>query len=410
MSSLDNIPLFAALPKEEIRNFEKVLHPLEVASDTLLMREGEQGERFFIILEGELEIIKAYQTENERLLGIRGPGEYIGEMSLLDQDELRTASVRTRTNSKLLEMNRDDFDEMLQRRPTLAVLMLRELSARLRASENATIRDLEEKNNELTRAYQDLQKVQSQLIEKERLEQELQVARRIQTSILPNDLPRLEGFNFGVQMEPARAVGGDFFDFISLDDDNLAILIGDVSDKGVPAALFMALTRSLFRAECTRYRLPSHVLHRVNNLLREMNEENMFVTVLYGIFNRIKGDFSYARAGHELPLLVNDKGKMSIPELGHGQPLGIFLEPELDVNRLKLESGGLLFLYTDGATDVRNKTGDFFGFERLQACVSEQIGNTAQDVCGMVLKTLEEFQGDAPQADDITLLAVKAQD
>lgn len=409
MLTLSNVPLFASLPEDEIRHLEKVLRPCEIPEDTLLLREGEQGNRFFIILEGELEIIKAYRTPNERLLGIRGPGDYIGEMSLLNKDELRTASAYTRTPSKLMEMRREDFDTLLKERPILAVHMLHEFSSRLRSSENATIRDLEEKNTELTRAYRELKAAQAQIIEKERLEQELQVARRIQTSLLPHALPYMEGFNFGVQMEPARAVGGDLYDLILLDKDNIAILIGDVSDKGVPASLFMALTRSLFRAECTRYRIPSHVLFRVNQLLGEMNDEGMFVTILYGVLNRNNRQFSYARAGHELPFLVDNQGYISIPSLGQGQPLGIFPKPDIDENIVQIEPGGLLFLYTDGATDIRNKNGDFFGFERLQACVREHLNVSAQLLCDEILKSLGEFRGDTPQADDITLLAIRSQ-
>jgi len=269
---------------------------------------------------------------------------------------------------------------------------------------------LQEKNIELTRAYQDLQAAQAKIIEKERLEQDLQVARRIQTSLLPRTLPLLEGYNFGVQMEPTRAVGGDLFDIISLDRDNVAILIGDVSDKGVPASLFVALTHSLFRAECTRYRLPTHVLHRVNRLLQDMNDEGMFVTVLYGVLNRIKGEFFYARASHELPLLFNNQGEMSIPALSQGQPLGILPKPNLDVKTIEIKPGGLLFLYTDGATDIRNQQGDFFGLKRLQACVRDHVRATAQMICDQVLQSLGDFQGDAPQADDVTLLAIKSQD
>ncbi len=132
MSALNNVPLYASLPKAGIRHLEEVLRPCEVPDDTLLVHEVEQGNLFFIILEGELEIIKAYGTSNERLLNVRGPGDYIGEMSLLDQDELRTASIHTRTHAKLMEMSREDFDAMLERRPSLAVHMLREFSTRLR--------------------------------------------------------------------------------------------------------------------------------------------------------------------------------------------------------------------------------------------------------------------------------------
>ena len=239
---------------------------------------------FSSLSSGNASVIKALGTNEERLLRIFSPGDYTGEMSLLEPDGLRTATVRADTPLQAYEMTRPDFDELLSRNPKIAIEMLREFSQRLRNSQQATIGDLQIKNIELTKAYRELQEAQVQIIEKERLERELQVARQIQMSMLPGELPQLQDYEFGAQILPARAVGGDLFDFIDLGNDLLGITIADVSDKGVPAALFMALTRSLLRAVALSGESPATVLRKVNHHLLGMNQAAMFVSVLYGIY------------------------------------------------------------------------------------------------------------------------------
>jgi len=188
----------------------------------VLFREGEYGDRFYIVVEGQIAILKALDTPNERFLAIRGPGEFIGEMSLLNPDGLRTASVRLHSDARPLEMTRGDFDALLGREPTIAYEMLRVLSNRLRQAHNESIRELKEKNRRLAEAYANLKAAQQQIIQKEILERELLQAREIQESMLPRELPIFEGFDLGARMLPAHMVGGDFFDVIPLDSDNLA--------------------------------------------------------------------------------------------------------------------------------------------------------------------------------------------
>jgi phosphoserine phosphatase RsbU/P len=251
------VPLFATLPSEELARLAATLRELAVAHNTVLFNEGEYGASFYIVLEGELEIIKSIGTESEFRLDTRGPGEFVGEMSLLNGDGLRTASVRARGPTRMLEMGRADFDTLLYRHPTLAYEMVRVLSMRLRDANNATIRDLHEKNQQLTEAYFELKAAQARIIEQETLERELQIARSIQENMLPRTLPNLAGFDFSARMVPARVVSGDFYDFIPLDEWRVGIVIADVCGKSLPAALLMALTRSLLRAwPCAAARRP----------------------------------------------------------------------------------------------------------------------------------------------------------
>ena len=403
------LPLFASLRGTEIQFIAEILRESEVAVSSLLFREGEPGSSFAIIVEGQVEILKALGTPDERLLAVRGPGDFFGEMSLLDPDGLRTASVRARTPVRLLEMARPDFDALLQHRPALAYEMVRVLSLRLRESDNATIADLHEKNRELTQAYADLQAAQAQIIEKEKLEQELRTAHRIQQSILPSELPRLPGYDFGALIMPARSVGGDLYDFIPLGKGRIGIAVGDVSDKGVPAAIFMALTRSLLRAEVTRGASPRRTLERVNQLLLDMNDEGMFVTLLYGILDAQQGTFAYARAGHELPLLLGSDGSARLAERGQGAPLGLFDNVALDEQVVSVPRGSTFLLYTDGATDITGPEGELFGLERLQVLAQAALsGRTAQLFCDEIWHGLTVYQGSSSQDDDVALVGIRA--
>ncbi len=405
---IGQVPLFASLPRHEIQHLAEALRECEFPANALLFNEGENADRFFILLDGQIEIIKALGTPDERLLAVREPGSFIGEMSLFSRDGRRTASVRSRTPLQLLEMSRAEFDALLHRQPSLAYEMVRVLSMRLNESENATIRDLQEKNRQLTQAYEELKAAHEQIVEKEELERELAVAREIQQSILPRVLPRLAGFDFGVRMVPTRAVGGDFFDFIPLGDEQLGIAVGDVSDKGVPAAIFMALTRSLLRAEAVRAHSPREALRNVNRHLLDMNDAGMFVTVLYGVLSGATQEFDYVRAGHELPLVFNAQGSWMVPARQPGQPLGLIAEPALDEQRLAIRSSSTLMIYTDGISEAMNAQGELFGLERLREVVRANRHRSAQSVCDQLFEAVSAYRAAAPQFDDITLVCVRA--
>ncbi len=405
---LAQVPLFSALSPDALHQLATMLHTQEAPAGMILFQEGDHGDHFYIVCQGEIEVIKALGTPDEQIIAVRQPGEFIGEMSLFNQDGLRTASVRTRTPARLWVMTRYDFDELLHRYPRLAYEMVRVQSQRLSAAHNNALRHLMAKNRELQAAYDELRSAQAQIIEKEKLEKELQVAARIQASILPHTLPQLPGYDFGAHILPARAVGGDWFDFIPLDDTQLGIVVGDVSDKGVPAALFMAQAHALLRAAAGATIAPRQTLERVNQQLQQLGAAGLFAAVLYGILNYATGEFRYARAGHELPLLSLPDGTLFTPPLGQGHVLGLWPAPALDEQSVSLPSGATLLLFTDGVTECRNPAHDFFGSERLAAKLQALTAQSGQAVCDDILRTLLEFQGTAPQQDDITLVAVHA--
>ncbi len=405
---LAQAPIFEGLPEGEIKKLTQTLRVLEVPPSTILFQEGDVGDRFFIIIQGQIEVIKAIDTPEERLIGMRGPGEFVGELSLINRAGLRMASVRSSGPAHLWEMSHEEFDDLLHRQPSMAFELIDVLSERLTTAHDSTITDLQNKNRELTKAYEELKAAQAQIIEKERLERELQVAFEIQTSILPQTLPELEGYDFGALMVPARAVGGDFYDIITLSTDKVGIIIGDVADKGVPSAIFMSQTHALLYAMATRDAPPDQVLQRVNQLLLKIGESSLFVTVLYGVLDKRTNQFTYARAGHELPITVTADGKAETTPYDQGQLMGVLEDPILDEQTITIPPGGMMFLYTDGVTDARHSNGDSFGMQRLINEVGISHDGTAQDQCDRLWQRLSAFQSKNAQEDDVTLVVIKS--
>jgi sigma-B regulation protein RsbU (phosphoserine phosphatase) len=402
------IPLFQDVPSAELFQVVRELPVETYAPGAYIFREGDTGEKLYVVMDGSLEVLLGAESSDELLLRTCGPGEYIGEMSLILPDGRRTATVRAKEQTRAWVMSRSKFQEIIQRWPKMAYSMVRILSQRLDATNEATFRDLSEKNRQLQKAYDELKAAQEQLIEKERLERELQVAAEIQLSILPDKLPSMEGFDFGARILPARHVGGDFYDVFVNGSDQIGVVIGDVADKGIPAALFMARTHALIMAEADTSLLPGAVLGLVNHHITRLEKSAQFVTALYGIVNSVTGEFSYARAGHEPPLILSPDGQVERVSHRPGMALGLWEVITLDEQTVTLEPGSTLVLYTDGMTDCRDPNGVAFGLERIKSTLSGLVGLSAQKVCDKLFDTLMEYQNGAKQDDDVTLVAIHA--
>jgi serine phosphatase RsbU (regulator of sigma subunit) len=239
------------------------------------------------------------------------------------------------------------------------------------------------------------------------MEGELKIARQTQRSILPRRVPRRAGYDFGSLIIPARAVGGDFYDFIDLNDDRLSLVIGDVSDKGLPAALFMALTFSLLRAETERSDDPCQILVNVNHYLLKMNASGMFVTLLYGILNCKTGLFQYARAGHLPPIILDELGQVLEVSRHTGQPLGLFEDVKLDVQQVTLTRGGLVLLSSDGLNEAADAQGNEFGFARIQQQLFTHRRESARTICKKLWEAVYAHSGNLPHQDDFVTVVVK---
>lgn len=401
-----SIPLFQDIPAADMAGIVASLPTEAFEAGAYLFREGDPGENLYVVREGELEIVLAPETPDEMLLRVVGPGEYVGEMGLIMEDGKRTASVRSKTPARTWVMSRSRFNDMLHRWPIIAYAMVNILSQRLDATNNASFRDLTQKNHALQKAYDELKEAQAQIIEKERLERELKVAAEIQLSILPDVLPTATGFDFGARMLPARSVGGDFYDVFPLDGNRTGVVIGDVADKGIPAALFMARAHALIMAEADGSMSPGDVLQFANGHITHLQKSAQFVTALYGTVNCETCEFTYARAGHEPPLMLRPDGSVERVPYGPGMSLGLWEEITLDLQVIPLKRGSTLVMFTDGMTDCRDPDGIPFGLTRIKDTLAGLAGLPAQIVCDRLLETLQAYQGGANQDDDVTLAAI----
>jgi serine phosphatase RsbU (regulator of sigma subunit)/anti-sigma regulatory factor (Ser/Thr protein kinase) len=254
------------------------------------------------------------------------------------------------------------------------------------------------------RVAQLVREQQAEIRERERIEQELEVARLIQQRFLPHELPEPPGWHVAAYYQPAREVGGDFYDFIELPDGQLGIVVGDVTDKGVPAALVMATTHSILRAEAPRLVSPGEVLGRVNDLLVPEMPAHMFVTCLYAVLDPASGRLRFANAGHLLPYLRAEGG---VTELrATGMPLGLLPGMAYEEKEAALAPGDDLLLHSDGLAEAHGPERQMFGFPRLAKLAGE--GASGQELIDLLLNELDKFTGPGwEQEDDITLVTLR---
>jgi sigma-B regulation protein RsbU (phosphoserine phosphatase) len=239
------------------------------------------------------------------------------------------------------------------------------------------------------------------------MEDEMLIARQTQQGILPSVTPQHPCYDFGSLIKPARAVGGDFFDFIPVGDDKVCLVLGDVSDKGLPAALFMAVTFSSLRAETERYDDPRQVVLAINRDLLKMNASNMFVTLLYGILDCQTATLTYVRAGHMPPLILGQNREIVASTPNIGQPLGLFDGVELDVQRIEIPQDGIILLYSDGLNEAVDVAGNEFGLQRIQQELISRRHESAQAICDGLWQAVESYSDGTSQHDDFAVLAVK---
>ena len=275
------------------------------------------------------------------------------------------------------------------------------------ADDRKLLNDLATQTAPAVQVAQLVRQQQQQAQERERIEQELRVARLIQQTLLPKAVPELGGWDVAAFYRPAREVGGDFYDFLELEDGHLGIIVGDVTDKGVPAALVMATTRTMLRASAQRLDSPGEVLRQVNEVLVPDIPPNMFVTCLYAILNPRTGRLRYANAGHDLPYQHHKGRPGDATELrATGMPLGLMPGMAYEEKEAVLEAGDSILFYTDGLVEAHDPEREMFGIPRLQAFIGAHPGGAP--MIDFLLEELARFVGDSwEQEDDITLVTLQ---
>lgn len=276
--------------------------------------------------------------------------------------------------------------------------------------------DFETTLRKMIREYDELSRGLKASLHLKDLQKELDIARVIQESMLPNarcknvpNFPQVSG-----RMIPAKEVGGDLFDYFTIDDDHLGLLIADVSGKSISACLYMVVTKALFRAFSKKSMSPLEVIKALNECLCSDNTSSMFVTAFYAILEIKTGNLTYCNAGHNIPYLVNKKGVKKIPS-HNALPLGITTTYNHEMPRyqeltLQLNTNDRLLFYTDGVTEAMNEENEQFSEQRLESILLESNRDSVEDVLTKVMSKLKEFIGTASQSDDITMMYLGMQD
>jgi sigma-B regulation protein RsbU (phosphoserine phosphatase) len=250
-------------------------------------------------------------------------------------------------------------------------------------------------------------RLHEEALARQKLEEELLLSQRIQRSMLPRTTPAFDQWRFAAEYQSARQVGGDFYDFFRLpgDPDTLCIVIADVSDKGVPAALFMAQCRTMIRTTTTNERSPAQILRSTNTLIQQDGESDMFLTCFYAMLNTITGQLTFANAGHNYPLWWHEN---EFHELrAKGVLLGMVENITLNEATIQIDSGDVIVFYTDGITEAMNEAEEFFGEDRLREVIGAHIHESVDQIQAAIMSALAEFVGDAPRSDDVTLVVLQ---
>ncbi|MBR5225918.1 MAG: SpoIIE family protein phosphatase, partial [Clostridia bacterium] len=252
--------------------------------------------------------------------------------------------------------------------------------------------------------------LESVTAEKERIGAELDIARHIQASMLPCIFPAFPDrheIDIYATMDPAKEVGGDFYDFFMVDERHLAIVMADVSGKGVPAALFMVIGKTLIKDHTTPGRDLGQVFTAVNNLLCEANSEGLFITAFEGVLDLVTGEFNFVNAGHEMPFICKAGGEFEAHKLRRAFVLAGMEDMRYRAGSMTLEPGDKIFQYTDGVTEATNAQEELYGMDRLHAVLNRVKDGTPHEILPAVKKDIDAFVGEAPQFDDITMLCLE---
>lgn len=384
------LKLFEGIPYEAV---EPVLHYCvlrEVSAGEVLLELGQDNDLMYLLVSGRMRICLDGRADSEHYITIE-EGSCFGELSIIDGHSV-SAHVIADKPSRVLMIPENVFWERLIPRPGVARNMLSMLSERLRR-DHAFI----------------LERMKYALA-LEHLQKELSIAREIQVSMLPVGSQLFPGqmeVQAFARMEPAKHVGGDFYDAFYVAPDRLFVAVGDVSGKGMPAALFMVRAITQLRVEALRRQSPQAALEAVNRALCKGNDKCIFVSLFCGILEARSGQFTFANAGHNPPLLLGADGRHDYMTLNKGLVAGIREGARYPMSTLQLTPGESLLLYTDGITEAANQQDEFFSEARLLAMLQGRIWDSPRVLIDTLRAAITDFAQGTPQSDDITMLALQ---
>jgi phosphoserine phosphatase RsbU/P len=416
---------FAQIPKSDLRKIAASCSVECTPAGTTLFVQGDAGSWAYLVLEGEV-AVEVDEDEGHVIVAVVGPGELVGEIAAFAATP-RTATVRARTDVRLLRIDQAVVRRHLVANPETAMAIIADLGRRLQ-NQNSTLATL-------TRAAEALaagsfepsmldalrtqatrfshfakvfERMATELLSKRALAIEMRTAAEIQSAMLPdgaacNPLP---GLSLAAAMVPARQVGGDFHDRFALDDHRLAIAVGDVSGKGVPAALFMAIARTILRTVARSGGSAAEIVSAANAALCEDNAEAMFVTLAFAIVDARTGAAEIASAGHEEIYLVAGGGGI-VKVAPMGPALGLFETARFGSQTVRLAPGDWIVFATDGVTEAFSAAGEVFGNDRLEARLAELAATGPGEMIAGVSATIAAFAQGIPQSDDLTGLALR---
>ncbi len=347
----------------------------------IIFKMGDKADKMFYIKTGALKLVEINKVVKE--------GQVIGEMGIFSPSKQRMSTAVCEDDLEVYTLGKEDVVELFKHDSTVA-LDLMHLSCE-RFMEN----------------------LKRETEAKERIKSELRIAHEIQISMLPRIFPPFPGrkeFDIFATMVPAKEVGGDFYDFFFIDKNKLCFLVGDVSGKGVPASLFMAISKTLLKTEALHGLSPDEVLYRVNNTLFPDNDTCMFVTIFCMILDVETGRIQFANAGHNPPLICKDKENFEFLDLPKGCIAGVLENSKFESRELVLKPNDTLFLYTDGVTEAMNPKNELFSEERLKKALLNLKKHNIQNVVDIIYGVSQEiklFTKGTFQSDDITMLALK---
>ncbi len=385
---ISQLKLFSTIPYASVEAALAECPTREVAANEVLLQPGQRNEAIHLLVSGRLRI-HFDSKDSAEFIPIEEGGCF-GELSIIDGRPV-SAYVVADLPSRILLVNEKLFWDRLIPQPGVARNLLNVLAERMRV------------NGEMI-----LERMQDKLA-LEHLQKELSVASTIQLSMLPVGSQLLAGrsdVDAWAIMEPAKNVGGDFYDAFFATPDRLFFAIGDVSGKGIPAALFMARTITQMRMEAVRRRSPAAILEAVNRSLCEGNDAGMFVTLFCGILDMQTGQVLFANAGHNPPIMLRAAGAPAFMSLKKGLVAGIIEDSRYAADAMQLSPGDRILLYTDGVTEALDTGNQLYSEARLLATVQGADAPDSRNLIEKIRASIAEFVQDAPQADDITMLCL----